>query len=142
MHRAADGRARFVLVYVREAHALDEWVTPDNTKDGIAVPQPLAPSARCDAATQMCTRLDVTMPTVTDTLDDRVSTLYGAWPDRVYVLDEHGVVVHKTAIGPFGFKTADVREVLVTRWGLDLPPATYDPPILGPPRATAPDARP
>lgn len=130
MHRAAEGRARFLLVYVREAHALDEWVTPDNTKDGIAVPQPLDPTARCDAATQMCTRLDVTMPTVTDTLDDRVSTIYGAWPDRVYVLDENGVVVHKTAVGPFGFKTAGVREGLVTRWGLDLPPTTYEPPSL------------
>jgi hypothetical protein len=70
------------------------------------------------------------MPAVADTIDDRVATLYGAWPDRIYVLDESGVVVHKTAVGPFGFHTTDVRDLLVARWGLTLSPATYVPPKM------------
>jgi iodothyronine deiodinase-like protein len=137
-HREAGDAASFVLVYVREAHALDEWVTPDNTKAGIGVVQPLTVEARCDAAKAMCTKLDVSMPAVTDTVDDAVSTVWGAWPDRIYVLDESGVVVHKTAVGPFGFKPKDVREVLVSRWGLRLSPGTYDPPTLGPPKGAPP----
>jgi thyroxine 5-deiodinase len=75
----------------------------------------------------MCGSLDVSMPAVADDLDDRVGRLYGAWPDRLYVLDEAGVVVLKGAVGPFGFKTADVRELLVSRWGLRLSPTTYVP---------------
>lgn len=130
MHRAAGDRVRFLVVYVREAHALDEWVTPDNVKDRVSVMQPGTDLARGVAAGRLCTRLDLTMPTVTDDLDDSVSDVYGAWPDRMYVLDERGVVVHKTAVGPFGFRPADVRDVLVSRWGLDLPPTTYEPPSL------------
>lgn len=140
-HREAGDAARFLLVYVREAHALEEWVTPDNTRDGVAVSQPLTLDARCDAAQAMCSRLDVSMPAVTDTVDDAVSTVWGAWPDRIYVLDEAGVVALKTAVGPFGFQTRDVRELLVSRWGLPLSPATYEPPSLGPPRR-APATRP
>lgn len=139
MYREAAGRAMFVLVYVREAHALDEWVTKDNVADGIEVRQPAALDARCDAAAAMCGRLDVTIPAVADTLDDRVSALYGAWPDRLYVLDEAGVVVHKAAVGPFGFKPEDVRQVLMSRWGLELSPTQYVPMKLPTP-ATAPGA--
>jgi hypothetical protein len=137
MHREAGDRARFLLVYVREAHALDEWVTPDNTEAGISVVQPESVGERCSAAERMCARLDVSMPAVSDTLDDRVATVYGAWPDRVYVLDEAGVVVHKTAVGPFGFRPSEVRDVLATRWGLALSPTTFDPPSMRPPKPSS-----
>lgn len=130
MHREAGGRAGFLLVYVREAHALDEWVTPDNTKQGIEILQPTTEAARCSAAERMCSQVGISMPAVSDTLDDRVSTVYGAWPERVYVLDEQGVVVHKSAVGPFGFRTSEVRDVLASRWGLALSPTTYEPPPL------------
>ena len=134
MHKEAGDRARFVLVYIREAHALDEWITKDNTDDGVAVSQPWTLGARREAAHAMCSKLNVSIPAVTDTVDDDVSTTWGAWPDRIYVLDEAGVVVLKTAVGPFGFKPKDVRDLLVTRWGLPLSPTTYEPPSMGPPR--------
>jgi hypothetical protein len=130
MHAEAGDRAGFLLVYVREAHALDEWVTPDNERDGVGVLQPRTIAGRLDAAASLCDRLDLRMPAVTDDVDDRVATAYGAWPDRLYVLDEAGVVVHKSAVGPFGFRPADVREVLVSRWGIPLSPTTYEPPSL------------
>ena len=138
MHREAAGRVRFLLVYVREAHAVEEWVTPDNVRDGIEVAQPQTPSGRTVAAHRMCSRLDLTMPSVTDDVDDRVATVWGAWPDRIYVLDEAGVVVHKSAVGPFGFKPRDVRDLLTARWGLSLSPTSYEPPVLRmPPGGTA-----
>lgn len=138
MHREAGDAARFVLVYVREAHALDEWVTPDNEKAGICVVQPRTDAGRAGAASQMCERLDLTFPVVTDTLDDAVCAPWGAWPDRLYVLDERGVVVHKSGVGPFGFRTADVRDVLVSRWGLALSPTKYEPPAVRRPGAAPP----
>ncbi len=137
MHREAGDAARFLLVYVREAHALDEWITPDNEKAGIGIVQPRTETGRRAAAASFCTKLDVSMPAVTDTMDDAVSTVWGAWPDRMYVLDERGVVVMKTATGPFGFRPAEVRDVLSKRWGLQLSPTTYKPPSLRrpPPKA-------
>jgi hypothetical protein len=132
MHREAGDAARFLLVYIREAHAFDEWAFKENTKEGIVVAQPVSEGTRCSVARRMCARLDVSMPVVVDTVEDRVATLYGAWPDRVYVLDEAGVVVQKTAVGPFGFRPSDVREVLVSRWGLALSPTTYEPPSRKP----------
>ena len=128
MHREAGDRVRFLVVYIREAHATDEWVSESNVEAGIGVAQPTTVADRCDVARTMCDRLDVSMPVVTDSLDDRVATLYGAWPDRVYVIDESGVVALKTAVGPFGFETRDVRAMLVSRWGLTLSPTTYEPP--------------
>lgn len=140
MHREAGDAVRFLLVYVREAHALDEWVTPDNVHEGISFEQPITVEGRAGAASSMCTTLDVSIPAVTDTLDDAVSTLWGAWPDRLYVLDEKGVVVHKAAVGPFGFKPSEVRDVLVNRWGLNLSPTTYEPPSLRRPPGPKPPA--
>jgi hypothetical protein len=128
MHRAAGDAARFLLVYVREAHASDEWVAPSNVEAGVVVAQPTSLDERRDVARTMCRRLDVSLPAVVDGIDDRVGRLYGAWPDRLYVLDEAGTVVLKSAVGPFGFRTADVRELLVARWGLTLPETTYEPP--------------
>jgi hypothetical protein len=147
MHREAGDRAHFVLVYVREAHALDEWVTPDNEKAGIEVEQPLTVEGRASAATAMCTTLSVSMPAVTDSVDDAVSTVWGAWPDRLYVIDEQGIVIHKSAVGPFGFRPSEVRAVLAARWGIELSPTTYEPPSLrrppgGRPPSTSKTAQP
>lgn len=142
MHREAGGAVRFLLVYVREAHALDEWITQDNEAAGIGIVQPRTAAGRRAAAASLCARLDVTMPAVTDTIDDAVADVWGAWPDRIYVLDERGVVVMKTATGPFGFRPADVRAVLTTRWGLHLSPTTYEPPTLRRPPSKAPGSAP
>lgn len=128
MHREAGDAARSLLVYIREAHALDEWITQDNEAAGIGFVQPRTDAGRRAAAATFCGRMQISMPAVHDTVDDEVMKLWGAWPDRLYVLDERGVVVHKTAVGPFGFRPSEVRDVLSSRWKIALPPATYEPP--------------
>ena len=37
---------------------------------------------------------------------------YTAWPDRLYVIDRDGLIAHKSAAGPFGFKPAEVEAAL------------------------------
>ncbi len=103
------------MVYVREAHASDEWVTPDNPKSGISVAQPTTDAERCHVAAYACSELDVPFPAVADGVDDAVGIAYGAWPDRLYVVDETGVIAYRGGIGPFGFKPEAVGEVL-RRW--------------------------
>lgn len=128
MHREVRDRVPFLLVYVREAHANDEWIMPPNELAGISIRQPTTAAARCGAAESLAARADLTIPTVVDGLDDAVCRTYGGWPDRLYVLDERGVVVHKSASGPFGFKADEVRDVLARRWGLEFMRESYEAP--------------
>ena len=78
---------QYLMVYVREAHAADERVM----------------------------KLD--MPTVVDTLDDAICRAYSGWPDRLYVLDENGVIVHQSGWGPFDFQPWVMRRILRERFG-------------------------
>jgi type I thyroxine 5'-deiodinase len=57
--------------------------------------------------------LGLTLPALVDTPDDRVDRAYMGWPDRLYVIDVDGRIAYKSAPGPFGFETSEVRDALV-----------------------------
>jgi hypothetical protein len=60
-----------------------------------------------------CTeKLNLTMPTVVDGIDDAVNMRYSAWPERLLVLDRRGIIRHRSGIGPWGFKPAKAEEAL------------------------------
>jgi hypothetical protein len=104
--------ANFLVVYVREAHACDEWEMDSNTKAGVRIPQPRSLEERRDAAMQFVGMSKATLPVVVDGLDDAASIPYGAWPERLYVLDGDGRVLYRGGPGPFEFKPEEVVEVL------------------------------
>ena len=109
------------MVYVREAHAFDEWRMGQNEVVGVSVMQPTTLRERRVAAQQLCSTMSVTMPMVVDDLDDSVSTDYGAWPERLYVIDADGRVEYQGGYGPFDFKPRELAAYLSERYG---PPAT------------------
>jgi hypothetical protein len=45
-------------------------------------------------------------------VDDAVGARYGAWPERLYVLDAAGRVLYRGGPGPFEFRPGEVEEVL------------------------------
>jgi len=110
-------RAAFVLVYVREAHANDEWVMEDNEDAGLSFEQPKTAEERASAARGCVGGHMFSMPTVVDGMDDAVCRAYGAWPDRLYVIAPDGHVAYQGGVGPFGFKPAEVREFLRSEYG-------------------------
>jgi iodothyronine deiodinase-like protein len=110
--------ARFLLVYVREAHAADEWVMPDNAARGLELAQPTSGAARGRAAAQCVADFDLPLPTVVDHLEDRVMRTYGAWPDRIYVIAPDGRIAYQGGVGPFGFRPDEVRAFLRSAYGL------------------------
>jgi hypothetical protein len=62
---------------------------------------------------EICTASrQLTMPTVLDKLDNSVEIAYGAFPDRIYVLDSRGVVQYKTKPGPRGWDVVEPRAAL------------------------------
>lgn len=76
-----------------------------------------------------CTaKLQITMPLVVDTIDDRVGHAYSAMPDRLYVIDRAGKVAYRGGRGPFGFRPAEMEQALLTLLLSEQPPVGPVPP--------------
>lgn len=98
VHEEFSDRFEFVMIYVREAHALD-GLHPDLAK----LKDPNSDLERKRAA-EIC-RVELGLPfrILVDTLDDRVATRWAGWPLRLYVVDRRGTVVYAGKPGPWGF---------------------------------------
>lgn len=105
-------KANFLVVYIREAHACDEWETKDNLACGLKVPQPATDDARRAAAAEFVEAVGCTIPVVVDGVDDAVGVPWGAWPERIYVLDAAGRVIYRGGPGPFEFRPEEVDALL------------------------------
>jgi len=106
-------RAKFYLIYVREAHPSDGWWMLSNQHAGIDLAQPTSHMERKAVASKCQQHLDLEMPFLVDDVDDRVGTIYSGMPNRLYLLDLQGKVVFKNARGPFGFHTRQLEQALV-----------------------------
>jgi alkylhydroperoxidase family enzyme/alkyl hydroperoxide reductase subunit AhpC len=105
-------RAKFVMVYVREAHPLDGWRMESNTKVGVAVKQPTTTAERVAVCEQFRDRLKPGMPVLVDEIGDPAGNAYSAMPARFYVIDPRGRVAYQSGRGPFGFKAGEMEQAL------------------------------
>ncbi len=112
MSQDYEDEAAFLMVYVREAHASDEWQTKGNERAGIVIAQPTTYAERREVAAQCGAALEPAFPVVVDTIDDVANKLYGAWPERLYVIDAEGYVHYQGGYGPWGFKPDEAEEAL------------------------------
>ncbi|MFO0939942.1 MAG: deiodinase family protein [Pirellulales bacterium] len=105
----------FLRVYVREAHPTDDSkpATSTNKQAGILFKQPETLKERCQIATQFTASMNITTPIVVDGIDNQVGQDYGAWPDRLYIIDRNGVVAFTGGPGPFGFNPREMEQSLV-----------------------------
>ena len=115
--------ARFLTIYIEEAHAKDEWWLPESPgahEGGKACIMNHRSMAERIAAAHKFSA-DHALPRgfeiVCDSFDEHVNDRYGAWPERLYVVLD-GVVVYKGGMGPFDYKLAEVQDWLVQRYGL------------------------
>lgn len=109
MYETYKGDVEFVMVYIREAHPVDGWQVSANRREKILVLQPDSFDARAEVCQEMCTKLELTIPAVIDTLDDTVNKAYSAWPDRLYLVGADGKVAYKGGPGPAGFKPLELE---------------------------------
>jgi hypothetical protein len=112
LYREYRDRVEFYVVYIQEAHPIDAWQVGDNLKDDVLVATTRTADERYQVAGVCITKLGIELPALIDEPDNRVERAYTAWPDRLYVIDRDGVVAHKSAAGPFGFKPAEVEAAL------------------------------
>ena len=110
----------FLVVYIREAHPLD-GDSPMGGSDGMPIVEdPRSLGERREVAEVCMTRLALDpMPAVVDGLDDAVNLAYGAWPDRLYLVDEEGRVAYRGGPGPQGFDPDALERALRDELGLD-----------------------
>jgi len=76
----------FLMVYIVEAHAVDEWPVGDPLK----ITQPISTIERCGVARAFCRAYDLKVPMIVDTISNEFSETFAAWPIRFYVLNERG----------------------------------------------------
>ena len=96
-------RVQFYCVYIQEAHPTDGRQTAQNLIDKVLYEQPKSIEEREELAQVCVLRLDTKMPMLLDNMSNEVDRLYAALPDRLYLLDEHGVVIFRTVVGSPGF---------------------------------------
>ena len=112
LYRDYRDRVEFYVVYIQEAHPIDAWQVADNLKDDVLVATTKTADERYQVAGVCITKLGIELPALVDGPDNRVERAYTAWPDRLYVIDRDGLIAHKSAAGPFGFKPAEVEAAL------------------------------
>jgi tetratricopeptide (TPR) repeat protein len=100
---------RFLLVYVREAHATDQWQSTRNT-ESIAAATTMTEKAEHAA---MCSRkLHLPFPALVDGMDGAVEAAYNAWPSRAYIIGRDGRIVYSTRLDEQAFEPARMDSVL------------------------------
>jgi hypothetical protein len=102
-------RAEFLQVYIREAHPNDEWQMAANRRDNVIYLQPQTRAERIAIANDYIQRLHVPLPFAVDDMDNHANLIYGAWPERIYIIDESGRIVYRGGLGPFGYHPNEAR---------------------------------
>ena len=116
MFQTYGDRATFVTVYIKEAHATDEWQMKSNETDNVCYAQPRTMDQRLAIANDFAKRFNYTIPMLVDGMDNAANQIYAGWPERIYVIDEQGSIVYKGKRGPFGFHPEEVETWLQKRF--------------------------
>lgn len=112
MYQDFKDRARFLMVYILEAHPSDEWQRKSNERDEVVFAQPTTLFERQTAATSCREDLGLTLPCVVDDMNNTADNAYAAWPERIVIVDRSDRVAYISKQGPWGFKINEARRAL------------------------------
>lgn len=96
-----------VLVYIEEAHPSDGWTSTDAPYQ---IPRHRCLEDRLNAA-QLMRQEAPCCPVVVDGMENSSNAAYGAYFDRLYILQE-GKVVYQGGRGPEGYRITELRDWL------------------------------
>lgn len=97
--------AEFRIVYISEAHAIDDARPVEYAKlRGIFEAKNFG--ERCSTAELMMKEENITIPCIIDNMANAVGATYKALPDRLYVVRKDGRLAIAADRGPRGFKPA------------------------------------
>jgi hypothetical protein len=107
----------FLAVYIREAHPEEGWILPENRRSGLAVHEPTSDEERRGVASTCATNLRLQIPMVVDGVDNAVASVYGGWPDRLYLVGRDGRIAFQGGEGPFGFQPDELERAIERELG-------------------------
>ena len=84
-----------------------------NTRDNVVYRQPKSLAERASVANECLKSLTLTMPCLLDNMENTTEKAYGAWPDRLCVVDIAGKVAYYGQPGPKGFNPKEAETALV-----------------------------
>ena len=74
--------------------------------------QPTTLTERSEIASVCALRLDLSIPTLIDDLNNSTDLKYYALPDRLYLIGRDGRITYRGAPGPFGFVAAELGQAI------------------------------
>ena len=69
-------------------------------------------SERTQVASVCALRLDLSIPTLIDDLNNSTDLKYYALPDRLYLIGRDGRIAYRGAPGPFGFVATELEQAI------------------------------
>ena len=104
----------FFVVYIREAHPTDGWQVEANERDDVFFEQPATFDERIAVADACAIRLELSIPTLIDDMENSTDQKYYALPDRLYLVGRDGRIAYRGAPGPWGFVAAELEKAIVS----------------------------
>ena len=102
----------FFVVYIREAHPTDGWQVESNERDHVFFAQPQTFAERTAVADACAIRLELSIPTLIDDMENSTDRKYYALPDRLYLVGRDGRIAYRGAPGPWGFVAAELEKAI------------------------------
>lgn len=118
MYEDYKAQADFMTVYIREAHPTDEWQMKSNLKDDVCYAQPKTLQQRVAIANDFIKRFHYPLPFGIDDMNNAATNAYAAWPERIYIVDEHGRIAYAGGLGPFNYRPEEACDWLVKKFGV------------------------
>jgi Flp pilus assembly protein TadD len=113
LHERFGTRAKFLLVYIREAHPQGEsWPSTINERDAVSLAEARNESERAEHAALCRERLRIPYEATVDGMDGLLETTFGAFPSRAFVLDRLGRVTFTTALSEDSLRPAALEAAL------------------------------
>jgi tetratricopeptide (TPR) repeat protein len=91
-------RIPFYLVYIREAHATNNWQSTENEREGISLAPARTMEEKRGHAVLCTSRLHLSFPALVDGIDGRVEKAYAAWPSHVFVIGKNGRILYASGL--------------------------------------------
>ena len=108
LHEYSNQAVDFLVVYIEEAHSLEEWSLPNNK---YKLHQAVSVQDRISAAKMLDSDEELSCPILIDDMKNEALTAYGALPERLYIL-YNDKVAYEGDRGPMFYNLEEMKKVL------------------------------
>eukprot|EP00479_Gromia_sphaerica_P012671 TRINITY_DN6779_c0_g1_i1.p1 TRINITY_DN6779_c0_g1~~TRINITY_DN6779_c0_g1_i1.p1 ORF type:complete len:196 (+),score=43.25 TRINITY_DN6779_c0_g1_i1:416-1003(+) len=118
LQKEMQDRADFLMVYILEAHAQDEWPISSGkyveSGESVCVNQPTSNEERLAVLNEFMKNYPIDAPFLVDRIENEFDNIFAAWPTRFYIV-ENGEMCFKAQPKWMGLgKTYDFEQVRQT----------------------------